>query len=99
MHESKSESEVSQLCQTLCSSAHGIFQARVLEWVAIAFFIFTWLILNIKTNVVKAFLYHQLYTKCLTLMMTFNPHMCIFVASLSFLNYELPEGRKDSLHS
>ena len=42
----KSESEVSQSCPTLhnpmdCSlpgsSAHGIFQARVLEWVAIAF--------------------------------------------------------------
>ena len=44
----KSESEVSQLCPTLrnpmdCSlpgfSVHGIFQARVLEWVAIALFI------------------------------------------------------------
>ena len=43
----KSESEVTQLCPTLrdpidCSppgsSAHGIWQARVLEWVAIAFF-------------------------------------------------------------
>ena len=42
----KSESEVTQLWQTLhdamdCSipgsSAHGIFQARVLEWVAIAY--------------------------------------------------------------
>ena len=42
----KSESEVTQLCPTLSnpmdcsppgSSAHGIFQARVLEWVAIAF--------------------------------------------------------------
>ena len=42
----KSESEVTQLCLTLsdpmdCSlpgfSAHGIFQVRVLEWVAIAF--------------------------------------------------------------
>ena len=42
----KSESEVTQLCPTLCnpmdcslpgSSAHGIFQARVLEWGAIAF--------------------------------------------------------------
>ena len=42
----KSESEVAQLCLTLhdpmdCSlpgsSIHGIFQARVLEWVAIAF--------------------------------------------------------------
>ena len=42
----KSESEVSQLCPTLSdpmdcsppgSSVHGIFQARVLEWVAITF--------------------------------------------------------------
>ena len=42
----KSESEVTQLCLTLpdsmdCSlpgsSVHGIVQARVLEWVAIAF--------------------------------------------------------------
>ena len=42
----KSESEVTQLCPTLCnpmdcslpgSSVHGIFQARVLEWGAIAF--------------------------------------------------------------
>ena len=42
----KSESEVVQLCPTLrdpmdCSlpgsSVHGIFQARILEWVAIAF--------------------------------------------------------------
>ena len=44
MHES--ESEVAQLCPTISdpmecslpgSSVHGIFQARVLEWVAIAF--------------------------------------------------------------
>ena len=43
MHERKSESEVAQLCPTLSdpvdcslpsSSIHGIFQARVLEWVA-----------------------------------------------------------------
>ena len=42
----ESESEVAQLCPTPCepvdysppgSSAHGIFQARVLEWVAISF--------------------------------------------------------------
>ena len=42
----KSESEVTQLCLILCdpkdcslpgSSIHGIFQARALEWVAIAF--------------------------------------------------------------
>ena len=42
----ESESEVAQLCLTLCnpmdcsprgSSVHGIFQARVLKWAAIAF--------------------------------------------------------------
>ena len=42
----KSESEVTQSCPTLCnpmdcslpgSSVHGIFQARVLQWVAISF--------------------------------------------------------------
>ena len=46
----KSESEVTQSCPTLCipmdcslpgSSVHGIFQARVLEWGAIAFSIHT----------------------------------------------------------
>ena len=44
--QNKSESEVTQSCLTLCdpmdyslpgSSIHGIFQARVLEWVAISF--------------------------------------------------------------
>ena len=42
----ESESEVAQLCPTLCdpmdcslpgSSVHGIFQAIVLEWIAISF--------------------------------------------------------------
>ena len=42
----ESESEVAQSCPALCepmecslpgSSVHGIFQARVLEWVAISF--------------------------------------------------------------
>ena len=42
----ESESEVAQSCPTLCDptdcslpgfSIHGIFQARVLEWVAISF--------------------------------------------------------------
>ena len=46
MNERKSESEVAQLSPTLSdpvdcslpgSSVHGIFQARVLEWGAIAF--------------------------------------------------------------
>ena len=44
--EDKSESEVVQSCLTLCnpmdcslpsSSVHGIFQAIVLEWIAISF--------------------------------------------------------------
>ena len=43
---SESESEVAQSCQTLCDpmngslpgfSVHGIFQARILEWVTISF--------------------------------------------------------------
>ena len=50
MHEVKSESEVAQSCPTPSdpmdcslpdSSIHGICQARVLEWVAIAFSLFT----------------------------------------------------------
>ena len=50
----KSESEVAQSCPTLCdpingsppgSSVHGIFQARVLEWGAIAFSLVTYIML------------------------------------------------------
>ena len=50
----KSESEIAQLCPTLTdpmdcsppgSSIHGIFQARVLEWGAIAFSDFVLLLL------------------------------------------------------
>ena len=46
IYELESESEVTQLCLTLCdpmycslpgSSVHGIFQARILEWVPISF--------------------------------------------------------------
>ena len=46
IYEHGSKSEVAQSCPTLCnpmdcsppgSSVHGIFQARVLEWVAISF--------------------------------------------------------------
>ena len=52
----KSESEVAQSCPTLSdpmdcslpgSSVHGIFQARVLEWVVIAFSI------NVQYKAVK----------------------------------------------
>ena len=54
----KSESEVPQSCLTLCdpmdcsppgSSIHGIFQARVLEWGAIAFSIYMYTYVYIHT--------------------------------------------------
>ena len=64
----KTESEVTQTCLTLSdpvdcsppgSSIHGIFQARVLEWVAIAFSsdpITAWQIGGEKVEVVTDFL-------------------------------------------
>ena len=61
----KSESEVAQLCPTLSdpidcslphSSAHGIFQAKVLEWGAIAFSIPSASVLNICLSMDSAFL-------------------------------------------
>ena len=64
----KSESEVAQLCPTLSdpmdcslpgSSAHGIFQARVLEWVAIAF---------------SGVLYDLLQTHAWVHLLPFHPH-------------------------
>ena len=60
----KSESEVAQSCLTLsmdcslaASSVHGIFQARVLEWGAIAFSVihpYTFLI--IKYSIIRVIL-------------------------------------------
>ena len=56
----KSDSEVAQSCPTLSdptdcslpgSSAHGIFQARVLEWGAIAFSYYS--IVQIKYSIVQ----------------------------------------------
>ena len=55
----ESESEVAQSCLTLSdpmdcslagSSIHGIFQARVLEWVAIAFSKLLLVLFNLKSN-------------------------------------------------
>ena len=60
----KSESEVAQLCQTLSdpmdcslpgSSVHGVFQARVLEWGAIAFSLFD------LSSSLKYFIFHLYY--------------------------------------
>ena len=61
----KSESEVAQLCLTLrdpmdCSlpgsSVHGIFQARVLEWVAIAFSDLSFMYVQFKASFFHSFL-------------------------------------------
>ena len=59
MHEVKSESEVAQSCPTLSdpmdcsppgSSVHEIFQARVLQWGAIAFSATMLLLMNCCTS-------------------------------------------------
>ena len=58
----KSESEVAQSCLTLSdpmgcslpgSSVHGIFQARILEWVAIAFSDLMIKMVNLMSGVYK----------------------------------------------
>ena len=58
----KSESEVVQLCPTLSdpmdcsppdSSSYGIFQARILEWVAIAFSKITYICVCVSVNILK----------------------------------------------
>ena len=69
----KSESEVAQLYLTLSdpmdysppgSSVHGIFQARVLEWGAIAFSIFTLIKYKyIKCIQYKMYIYMCIYTE------------------------------------
>ena len=66
----KSESEVSESCPTLwdpmdfsllCSSIHGIFQARVLEWVPLLIGLYKIKDLKIKTQEIQqqVTLYHQ----------------------------------------
>ena len=66
----KSESEVTQSCPTLSdpmvcsppgSSAHGIFQARVLEWGAIAF---SDKIVLVSAKVVSGLSDHELVNVC-----------------------------------
>ena len=69
----KSESEVAQSCLTLSdpmdcrppgSSVHGIFQARVLEWVAIAFsesnFKLNYLLLLLNASEICSFMVHKM---------------------------------------
>ena len=68
--ERKKESEVAQSCPTLCnpmncslsgSSIHGIFQARVLEWVSISF------------STIVSFQFSSVAQSCMTLC---NPMNC-----------------------
>ena len=65
----KSESEVDQLCPTLSnpmdcsppgSSVHGIFQARVLEWGAIAFSAYIYVCLYIYFLIFPIIVYHKI---------------------------------------
>jgi len=78
----KSESEIAQSCPTLCypmdcslpgSSTHGIFQARVLEWGAIAFSTFPHvphlIYLQVLSKVLSKYIWnanisHHLYCHC-----------------------------------
>ena len=72
----KSESEVTQLCLTLrdpmdCSllgsSVHGIFQARVLEWGAIAFSVVQATVTKILWfGVLNTFISHSSYLPTFT---------------------------------
>ena len=78
----KSESEVAQLCLTLrdpmdCSppgsSVHGIFQAKVLEWCAIAFSVFH--IRRIIWNIIQIFLkYISNISQILSIVFFYDPY-------------------------
>ena len=80
----KNESEVAQLCPTLidpmdCSppgfSVHGIFQARVLEWVAIAF---SNKALNQELNLLHFKCnFSRFYTDCIIVYIYFMLRVCI----------------------
>ena len=66
----KSENELTQSCLTLSdlmdcslpgSSVHGIFQARVLEWSAIAFFDIYALVYDIYLSLTYFILHYRLW--------------------------------------
>ena len=86
----KSESEVAQLCPTLrdpmdCSlpgsSIHGIFQARVLEWGAIAFSRM-WLVLSFSAQQPRASVLLWLYALFLWLVSYYHGFSITFLISL-----------------
>ena len=92
----KSESEVTQSCPTLSnlmdcslpgSSVHGIFQARVLEWGAIAF--------STSPHVCKSILYVCFsMLPCKQILQYHFSRFCICV-----LEYNIYLSLSDSLHS
>ena len=92
MQEKKSESEVAQSCLTLSdpmdcslpgSSIHGIFQARVLEWVAIAFS-------NVQFSSVQ---FSSVAQSCLTVCDPMNPS----TPGLP-VHHQLPEFTQTHVH-
>ena len=87
----KSESEVAQLCLTLSdpmdcspsgSSIHGIFQARVLEWVAIAFYAAFFM--------VQPLLFFFCPTLISVLVVFYACYIDSFCSILFHLNFEIP---------
>ena len=92
-------SEVAQLCPTLChpmdcslpgSSVHGIFQARILEWVVISFSRFFPSRYQIHgscgSSTGRQFLYHWASWKALKIMLLFK---CVFVFFNSLVSWSI----------
>ena len=100
----KSESEVAQSCLTLSdlmdcsppgSSVHGIFQARVLEWGAIAFSMAQGL-LEVKSSATLSLVGSNQFLLCLPwLCHSLNgcalpPPSCLIAATFTLSSWQLP---------
>ena len=92
----KSESEVAQLCPTLhdpmdCSplgsSVHGIFQARVLEWVPIAFSRWTFV------GKVMSLLFNMLFRLVITFLPRSKHLLISWLQSISAVILEPPQNK------
>ena len=88
----KSESEVTQSCPTLSdpmdfsllgSSVHGIFQARVLEWGAIAFSVLCPVYYHIPLAIVDLGYFEMWYTFCFNFLFSKLAHSLDTVESNS----------------
>ena len=89
----KSESEVAQSCLTLSdpmdcsppgSSAHGIFQARLLEWVASAFSCILYIDVIHNLYIVRScilYLLYNCYTCYIIYMCVYIIHMYIYIST------------------